>query len=86
MLLALLLMPWTPTLFVGIAFVSGGVASGPLTSTFILSFALGAASASRSGGNDVFGVIALVAMMPLVTLQAMGILYRRARRRKGLPA
>lgn len=78
--LALLLLAKAPPLFVGIAFDSGGVASGPLTSTFILSFTLGAASAGARY-DDSFGVIALVAMMPLVTLQIMGILYERKRRK-----
>lgn len=67
---------FTPRLFAGMAFDSGGVASGPLTSTFILSFALGAGG----GTGDSFGVIALVAMMPLVAIQAMGIAYERRRR------
>ena len=78
--LALLLLARAPTLFAGIAFDSGGVASGPLTSTFVISFTLGAASAG-GGGSDSFGVIALVAMMPLATIQLMGILVDRARRR-----
>ena len=78
--LALLLLARAPTLFAGIAFDSGGVASGPLTSTFVLSFTLGAASAG-GGGSDSFGVIALVAMMPLAAIQLMGILVDRARRR-----
>lgn len=76
--LAMCLMVRTPSLFCGIAFDSGGVASGPLTSTFILSFTLGAASGG-AGGTDTFGVIALVAMMPLIAIQFMGILYERAR-------
>ena len=74
--LALLLSLWCPPLFVGIAFDSGGVASGPMTSTFILSFALGAAVAC--GGNpasDAFGVIALVAMTPLIAIQVLGIVF-----------
>ena len=79
---AFLLMAKSPPLFTAIAFDSGGVASGPLTSTFVLSFALGAASRGTGGsGGDAFGVIALVAMMPLVALQAMGILYERGRRK-----
>jgi len=73
---AMLLMPFAPTTFTGIAFDSGGVASGPLTSTFILSFALGAAD----GALDPFGVIALVALMPLIAIQVMGIAYQRQRR------
>lgn len=77
--LALACLVKAPPLFVGIAFDSGGVASGPLTSTFILSFTLGAAAGGK-GGTDSFGVIALVAMMPLVAIQIMGILYDRKRK------
>lgn len=73
--ISMLLMLFCPELFTGIAFDSGGVASGPLTSTFVLSFALGAAN-SASGSNDSFGVIALVAMMPLIAIQIMGIVYK----------
>ena len=72
---AMVLMIFCPSLFSGIAFDSGGVASGPLTSTFVLSFTLGAA-ASGKGGNDSFGVIALVAMMPLLAIQIMGIIFK----------
>ena len=74
-IISMLLMLFCPELFTGIAFDSGGVASGPLTSTFVLSFALGAANSS-SGSNDSFGVIALVAMMPLIAIQIMGIVYK----------
>ncbi len=74
-IIAMLLMIFCPPIFTGIAFDSGGVASGPLTSTFILSFTLGAA-VSGKGGNDSFGVIALVAMMPLIGIQVMGIIYK----------
>lgn len=77
---AFILMAFSPPFFSGMAFDSGGVASGPLTSTFILSFVLGAAGAS-GGAADSFGVIALVAMMPLVAIQAMGIAYSLRRRR-----
>ena len=65
-----------PRTFTAIAFDSGGVASGPLTATFMLPFAMGACSAL--GGNvmtDAFGLVALVAMMPLITVQAMGGIY-----------
>ena len=75
--LSLLLTFFCPKLFMGIAFDSGGVASGPMTSTFILSFTLGAAIAC--GGNpvtDAFGVIALVAMTPLIAIQILGIIFR----------
>ena len=73
--ISMLLMIFCPSLFSGIAFDSGGVASGPLTSTFVLSFTLGAASSGK-GGNDSFGVIALVAMMPLLAIQIMGIIFK----------
>ena len=78
--IAMILMIFSPSLFSGIAFDSGGVASGPLTSTFVLSFTLGAA-ASGKGGNDSFGVIALVAMMPLLAIQIMGIIFKMKQKR-----
>ena len=75
-----------PPIFTGIAFDSGGVASGPMTATFLLPFAMGACSAL--GGNimtDAFGIVAMVAMTPLVTIQTMGLLsvvrHKLARRR-----
>ncbi len=84
--LAMALLYFAPPLFTGIAFDSGGVASGPLTSTFILSFTLGAASGG-AGGSDSFGVIALVAMMPLIAIQLMGIIFdRRMRANRRAPA
>ena len=66
-----------PPLFVGIAFDSGGVASGPMTTTFLLPLSLGACEAL--GGNamtDAFGVVALVALTPLVAIQIMGLVYQ----------
>nr|MBP3281391.1 DUF1538 domain-containing protein [Treponema sp.] len=75
--IALVMTLFCPKLFTGIAFDSGGVASGPMTSTFVLSFTLGASAAS--GGNpavDAFGVIALVAMTPLIAIQVLGIFYK----------
>ena len=63
-------------MFVGIAFDSGGVASGPMTSTFLLPLAMGACAAV--GGNvvtDAFGVVALVALAPLIAIQVMGWVY-----------
>ena len=74
--LALLLSRQVPPVFVGIAFDSGGVASGPMTSTFLLPLAMGACSAV--GGNvvtDAFGVVALVALAPLIAIQIMGLVY-----------
>jgi hypothetical protein len=74
-IIAMLLMIFSPSMYTAIAFDSGGVASGPLTSTFILSFTIGASSAS-GGSTNSFGVIALVAMMPLIAIQIMGIIVR----------
>ena len=76
-LAALILTFFVPKIFTGIAFDSGGVASGPMTTTFLLPFAMGACEAV--GGNvltDAFGIVAMVAMTPLLTIQALGILYK----------
>ena len=74
---------FVPSLYTGIAFDSGGVASGPMTSTFMLPFAMGACEAL--GGNvmtDAFGIVALIAMTPLITIQIMGLNERRRHARK----
>jgi hypothetical protein len=76
--LALGMTFFCPPLFTAIAFDSGGVASGPMSSTFILSFTLGASMSL--GGNpvlDAFGVVAMIAMTPLIAIQALGLIYRR---------
>lgn len=76
-LIALVLSCFVPKIFVGIAFDSGGVASGPMTSTFLLPLSIGACQAL--GGNlmtDAFGVVALVALTPLIAIQIMGLVYR----------
>ena len=82
--LALAMSFFVPPTFTAIAFDSGGVASGPLTATFLLPLAMGACDAL--GGNtliDAFGLVALVAMMPLITVQLMGLLaVLHARRNK----
>lgn len=67
-----------PKLFVGIAFDAGGVATGPITATFILSFINGAAYEHSTASIliDGFGMIAMVALMPIITLQILGLLYR----------
>ena len=87
--IALALSFFVPRTFTAIAFDSG-VASGPLTATFMLPFAMGACEAM--GGNvmtDAFGLVALVAMMPLITVQVMGAIYfiksRRAEKEPALP-
>lgn len=75
---------FAPKLFVGIAFDSGGVASGPMTATFILAFAQGAADAIESADVliDGFGMISMVAMTPIIALQILGLIYK-ARSHKG---
>lgn len=74
-LLALGLSFFVPKTFTAIAFDSGGVASGPLTAAFMLPFAIGVCSAVGSNVmTDAFGLVALVAMMPLITVQVMGII------------
>ena len=77
--LALILTFIGPKIFTSIAFDSGGVASGPMTATFLLPFAMGACEAC--GGldrivTDAFGVVAMVAMTPLITIQILGVWYK----------
>ncbi len=82
-LIALVLSFFVPDIFSSIAFDSGGVASGPMTATFLLPFAVGACTAV--GGNvveDAFGLVALVAMTPLIAIQVMGLSYK-LKQRKG---
>ena len=73
---ALALSFFVPGVFTAIAFDSGGVASGPMTATFLLPFAMGAC---ESLGSDIltnaFGIIAMVAMTPLITIQILGLFY-----------
>lgn len=85
-LIALLMMFFVPKLFVGIAFDAGGVATGPLTATFVLAFVQGAAKAYSSANLvvDGFGMIALVALAPIITLQILGFVYKRRTRKAGV--
>lgn len=79
---ALILTFFVPDIYTAIAFDSGGVASGPMTATFMLQFFMGASIAL--GGNvlqDAFGVVALVAMMPLVSIQLVGLFYEQKQKR-----
>lgn len=65
-----------PEIYTAIAFDSGGVASGPMTATFMLRLFIGASTAL--GGNpltDAFGVVAMVALMPLISIQIVGVIY-----------
>jgi hypothetical protein len=75
--IALILTFFVPKIFTGIAFDSGGVCSGPMSSTFLLPFAMG--TCEGVGGNlmiDAFGIVALVAMTPLIVIQIMGLIYK----------
>ena len=83
--IALLLSLFTPKIFTSIAFDSGGVASGPMTATFLLPFAMGACEAI--GGvdriiTDAFGIVAMVAMTPLIMIQLLGGIYRLRTRKE----
>lgn len=85
-LIAIALTYFVPKLFVGVAFDSGGVASGPMTATFILAFIQGAAEAVE--GADVlvdgFGMIAMVALTPLIALQILGLIFKLKSKKGGL--
>jgi hypothetical protein len=75
-LVSLILTFFVPRIFTGIAFDSGGVCSGPMTSTFLLPFAMGACQGMGSDlMTDAFGIVAMVAMIPLIIIQLMGLLY-----------
>ncbi len=79
--IAIILSFVVPKIFTAIAFDSGGVASGPMTATFLLPLAQGACLAV--GGNlvtDAFGVVAMVAMTPLITIQILGVVYKLKQR------
>jgi len=67
----------TPRIFTGIAFDAGGVVSGPMTSTFLLPFAIGACPSPDRIVTDAFGLVALVALTPLIAIQLMGVVYRK---------
>lgn len=75
--IALILTFFVPKLFTAIAFDSGGVASGPMTATFLLPLAMGACESL--GGNiitDAFGIVSMVAMTPLIAIQIMGLIFK----------
>ena len=88
-IIALVLSRLVPDIFIGIPFDSRGVASGPMTSTFLLPLSIGVCEAL--GGNlmtDAFGVVALVALTPLIAIQLMGLVYKlkTAKRTQTVPA
>lgn len=77
------LMFIVPKIFVGMAFDAGGVATGPITATFILAFIQGAADTIPSASVMIegFGMISMVALMPILTLQLLGFIYELKRQR-----
>lgn len=87
--LSVLLAYFVPDLFVGTAFDAGGVASGPMTATFSLAFVQGIAAQIPTADvvTDGFGMIAIVAMMPIISVQLLGAIYqsktRKLRSQKG---
>lgn len=88
--LSLALSQFVPPVYTAVAFDSGGVASGPMTSGFILPFAIGACVSIQGGDavlRDAFGVVAMVAMTPLITIQLLGfrgIVARRVSERRAM--
>lgn len=85
-IISIILMYIVPKIFVGIAFDAGGVASGPMTATFLLAFAQGASEAVEGSSVmiDGFGLIAMVAMTPLITLQLLGLVFKIKSRKEGV--
>lgn len=85
-IISIIMSYFVPNLFIGMAYDSGGVASGPMTATFILAFAQGVASATE--GADVlidgFGIIAMVALTPLLAIQTLGLIFKFKSRKKGV--
>ncbi len=83
--LALILTRFSPPLFTAIAFDSGGVAAGPMATTFVLSMSLGASHAlGESSGSNAFGMIAVIAMTPLITIQILGLIFNRLENKRRL--
>jgi hypothetical protein len=78
-LLALILIKFSSPTFIAVAFDSGGVATGPMTVTFVMAFAVGAASgmAGRDPLLEGFGMIALVAMAPILSVLVLGLIYEK---------
>ena len=76
-IIAILLTFFVPRIFTGIAFDSGGVCSGPMSTTFLLPLAMGTSEgAGRHMMMDAFGIVAMVAMTPLIVIQIMGLIYK----------
>lgn len=85
-LIAIAMTYFVPKLFVGIAFDAGGVATGPMTATFILAFTHGVAEAAEGASVlvDGFGMISLVALTPIITLQILGFIFKVKSKKGGI--
>lgn len=83
-LVVLLLLPFSDRTFISIAFDSGGVATGPMTVTFVMAVAVGLARAmeNRNAVLDGFGLIAQVALAPIISIMIFGFIYSAKMRRK----
>ena len=84
-IISLVLTLVVPKLFVGIAFDAGGVATGPMISTFVLSFIHGLADSMPSADIliDGFGMVALVSLMPIITIQLLGLIFKLSIKKRG---
>ncbi|NLX84614.1 MAG: DUF1538 family protein, partial [Synergistaceae bacterium] len=83
---AIVMSYYVPKLFVGIAFDSGGVASGLMTTTFVLAFAHGAADAVENASvlTDGFGLVAMVALAPIIAIQLLAAAFQVKSKKVGL--
>ena len=84
-LIAMILMLFSPDIFTMVAFDSGGAVTGPMTTSFLLPLVIGICYAN--GGSvltDAFGLVALVAMSPLITIQILGIIYNIKSKKKDI--
>ncbi|NLV73262.1 MAG: DUF1538 domain-containing protein [Chloroflexi bacterium] len=86
LLSAIVLSFFVPPLFVGIAYDSGGIASGPMTGTFILALTQGVAQRVETANvlTDAFGVVAACSLAPIVSIMIVGVIYRSKARKRGL--
>ncbi|WP_026907924.1 DUF1538 domain-containing protein [Paucisalibacillus globulus] len=83
-IIALIMVKFSSKTFTSIAFDSGGVATGPMTATFLLALFVGVASVTegRDPLLDGFGMVALVALAPILSVLTLGILFGRKERKQ----
>ena len=83
--IALVLMRFSPDIFTMVAFDSGGAVTGPMTTTFLLPLIIGICYACNANVlTDGFGLVALVALSPLITIQILGIIYNKQAKKKNI--